>query len=75
MGFGWPVDGRLRERAGALRRIMNNDVADGLLLDVREVSLTEPLLPDGDESSLARALTRLLSSNIDSNYNSFGSSI
>jgi hypothetical protein len=54
---------------------MNDDVADGLLLDVREVSLAELLLPDGDESGLTRALTRLLSSNIDSNYNSFGSSI
>lgn len=54
---------------------MNDDVADGLLLDVREVSLAELLLPEGDESSFARALERLLSSNIDSNYNSFSSSI
>lgn len=53
---------------------MKDDVADGLLLDVREVSLAE-LLPEGDESSFARALERLLSSNIDSNYNSFSSSI
>jgi hypothetical protein len=59
----------------ALRRIMKDDVADGLLLDVREVSLAELLLPEGDESSFARALERLLSSNIDSNYNSFTSSI
>lgn len=54
---------------------MNNDVADGLLLDVREVSLAELLLSEEGESSFDRALKRLLSSNIDSNYNSFGSSI
>ena len=54
---------------------MNEDVADGLLLDVREVSLSELLRQGGDESSLAKALKRLLSSNIDSNFHSFGSSI
>ena len=54
---------------------MNDDVADGLLLDVREVSLADMLLPEGDESSFAKALKRLLSSNNDSNYNSFSSSI
>jgi hypothetical protein len=52
---------------------MNEDVADGLLLDVREVSLADLL--DDKESSLAKALNRLLASNINSNYNSFSSSI
>jgi hypothetical protein len=54
---------------------MNDDIADGLLLDVRGVCLAELLLPERDESSFAKALDRLLSSNIGSNYNSFGSSI
>jgi hypothetical protein len=75
MEFDRPPDSRLREHAGVLRRIMNEDVADGLLLDVREVSLSELLRQGGDESSLTKALKRLLSSNIDSNYNSFSSSI
>jgi hypothetical protein len=54
---------------------MNEDVADGVLLDVREVSLPELLLRDGEESGLIKALNRLLSSNIDTNFNSFSSSI
>ena len=54
---------------------MNEDVADGLLLDVREVSLSELLRQGGDESGLTKALKRLLSSNIDGDYNSFSSSI
>jgi hypothetical protein len=68
-------DGGLRERAGVLRRIMNDDIADGVLLDLREVSLPELLLLDGEESGMIKALNRLLSSNIDSNFNSFSSSI
>ena len=51
---------------------MNEDVADGLLLDVREVSLADLRLDE--ESSLAKALCRLLALNVNS-YNSFGSSI
>jgi hypothetical protein len=53
---------------------MNEDVADGLLLDVRGVNIADLRLDD-EESSLAKALNRLLSSNVDSRYNSFGSSI
>jgi hypothetical protein len=75
----WSSDGRqtarLRERASVLRRIVNEDVADGVLLDVREVSLPELLLLDGEGSGLIKALNRLLSSNIDTNFNSFSSSI
>jgi hypothetical protein len=53
---------------------MNEDVADGLLLDVREVSLADLVLDD-EESGLARALKRLLGSNADSGYSSFNSII
>ena len=53
---------------------MNEDVADGLLLDVRGVNIADLRLDD-DESGLVKALNRLLSSNADSNYNSFNSSI
>jgi hypothetical protein len=53
---------------------MNEDVADGLLLDVRGVGLAELRLDD-DESGLAQALSRLLTSNLGTNYNSFSSSI
>jgi hypothetical protein len=51
-----------------------NDVADGLLLDVREVSFTDLEFTDG-ESALDRALQRILTSNAECNFNSFGSSI
>lgn len=54
---------------------MNEDVADGLLLDVRRVSLADLLFDNEEESGLVKALNRLLASNIDSNYNSFNSSI
>lgn len=53
---------------------MSEDVADGLLLDVREISFADPQL-DGEEAALFKALDRLLSSNTGCNYNSFGSSI
>lgn len=52
---------------------MNEDVADGLLLDVRGISIADLQLDKG-ESGLFKALNRLLA-NPDSNYNSFGSSI
>jgi hypothetical protein len=51
-----------------------NDVADGLLLDVREISITDLEFAD-DESALNRALRRILTSNADCNFNSFNSSI
>jgi len=50
-----------------------NDVADGLLLDVREISLTD--LEFTDESALDLALKRILTSNTGCNFNSFNSSI
>jgi hypothetical protein len=53
---------------------MNDDVADGVLPDVRGFSMTD-LLAGDDESGFATALDRLLASNKESNYNSFGSSI
>ena len=49
------------------------DVADGLLLDVREASLADLTFTDG--SALSRALDRILSSNATCNFNSFNSSI
>jgi hypothetical protein len=56
-----------------LRRIMD-DVADGLLLDVREISVTDLEFVDAD-SALSLALERILSSNPECNFNSFNSSI
>jgi hypothetical protein len=54
-----------------MRRIMNVDVADGLLLDVRDINIDDLL----DESALDRALERILASNTECNFNSFNSSI
>jgi hypothetical protein len=59
-------------RQPAARRIMN-DVADGLLLDVREISITD--LEFDTQSALSRALERILESNNECNFNSFNSSI
>jgi hypothetical protein len=45
-----------------------NDVGDGLLLDVREISITD--LEFGDPgSALSRALERILSSRPECNFN------
>jgi FXSXX-COOH protein len=52
---------------------MDTDVADGLLLDVREISLEDLDLAEG--SALDRALCRLLAGSQGTNFNSFGSSI
>jgi hypothetical protein len=52
---------------------VNVDVADGLLLDVRDMDITD-LRFDG-ESGLDKALERILASNGECNFNSFGSSI
>ena len=51
-----------------------NDVADGLLLDVREISITDLELADTD-SALSRALERILVSHPDRNFSSFNNSI
>jgi len=56
-----------------LRRTMN-DVGDGLLPDVREISITD-LEFDDAESAFNRALQRILNSNSECNFNSFNSSI
>jgi hypothetical protein len=56
-----------------VRRSMN-DVADGLLLDVREISIADLEFSDRD-SALNRALERILSSNSGCNFNSFNASI
>jgi hypothetical protein len=60
--------------ADSARRIMNDDVSDGLLLDVREVNLADLLLDDED-SGLSLALDRLLRGAAENCYNSFGSSL
>jgi FXSXX-COOH protein len=60
-------------RLPVLRRTMN-DVADGLLVDVREISLADLEFGD-EESALSRALHRILASSSDCNFNSFNSSI
>jgi hypothetical protein len=51
-----------------------NDVADGRLLDVREISIMDLEFTD-TSSALSLALERILSSNPDCNFNSFNSSI
>jgi hypothetical protein len=55
---------------------MNEDVADGLLLDLRGVSITDLLTAEDDmESGLTAALQRILESNVGKQLNSFNSSI
>jgi hypothetical protein len=49
------------------------DVADGLLLDIRELPFDDVEFIDG--SAFDRALDRILSSNATCNFNSFNSSI
>jgi hypothetical protein len=56
--------------ARTVRRIMISNYADGLLLDVRGLTLG-----DLDSNALDRALERVLSSNSGCNFNSFNSSI
>ena len=51
-----------------------NDVADGLLLDGREISIFDLEFTDTG-SALSMALERILSTNPDCNFNSFNSSI
>ena len=52
---------------------MTNDVADGLLLDVREISIDDVDLIGG--SALDLALERILTASAACNFNSFNSSI
>jgi hypothetical protein len=51
-----------------------NDIADGLLLDVREISITDLDFADPD-SALSQALERILNTNTCRGFNSFNSSI
>jgi hypothetical protein len=51
-----------------------NDVADGLLLDVREISLADLEFTDAD-SALSRALERILASKPDCHFDSFNNFI
>jgi FXSXX-COOH protein len=53
---------------------MNEDVTDGVLVDVTRLDLGE-LLAEADESSLARALGRVLACDADGACNGFQSSI
>jgi hypothetical protein len=64
---------RAPTRKPVIRRIMN-DVADGLLLDVRDLSLSDLEFADAN-SALSQALERILMSKPDCNFNSFNSSI
>jgi hypothetical protein len=52
---------------------MPQDVADGLLLDVHEMSIDDVEFADG--SAFGRALERILASNTPCKFNSFNSSI
>jgi hypothetical protein len=55
---------------------MNEDVADGLLLDLRGVDIAELLIArDDEEAGLAAALKRILETNTCNGYCSFTSSI
>jgi hypothetical protein len=60
-------------RRPVTRRTMN-DVADGLLPDVREISVTDLEFADAD-SALSLALKRILTSQPDRSFNSFNNSI
>jgi len=51
-----------------------NDVADGLLLDVREISITDLEFADSD-SALSRALERILISKPERSFASFNNCI
>jgi hypothetical protein len=50
-----------------------NDVADGMLLDMSDISILD--LEFETDSALSGALDRILSSNRECNFNSFNSSI
>ncbi len=61
--------GSVPARRPVTRRIMN-DVADGLLLDVREISITDLEFTDA-ESALSRALERILASKPERSFAGF----
>jgi len=51
-----------------------NEVADGLLLDVRGINIADLEFTDAD-SALSRALDRILNSGTECSFSSFNSSI
>lgn len=51
-----------------------NDVTDGLMLDVREISITDLEFADSD-SALSRALERILMSKPEESFSSFNNFI
>jgi hypothetical protein len=51
-----------------------DDVADGLLLDVREISITDLEFADSD-SALSQALERILKSRPECNFSGFNNFI
>ena len=53
---------------------MNENVADGALLDVRELGLDE-LISEANDSALGRALNRIISAPADGACNGFSASI
>ena len=63
----------LPTRRPVTRRTMD-DVADGLLLDVREISITDLEFADSD-SALSRALERVLASKPERSFASFNNFI
>jgi hypothetical protein len=66
--------GPVLTRRPVTRRIMNDDVADGLLLDVREISITDLEFADAD-SALSQALERILVSRPERSFASFNNFI
>jgi hypothetical protein len=66
-------EGSAHEAARGKEEPMYPDVAEGLLLDVHEVTIDDVRLIDG--SALDLALDRILASNHTCNFNSFNSSI
>ena len=70
-----PYAGRPRHLGGApvTRRTMN-DVADGLLLDVREISIADLEFTDSN-SALSQALERILMSRPERSYAGFNNFI
>jgi hypothetical protein len=60
--------------ASEVRRIMSDNLADGGLIDVSALSLSE-LLEEVDESSLASALERILAAQQEEGHHGFNANI
>jgi hypothetical protein len=68
------ITGKAHKANPGQGRNMNDDVTDGMLLDLSEVNMADLDLTDR-ESALFKALHRLLVSNDGRDFNSFHSSI